>query len=163
MSRAHVWGQLTQLLQSEGKAYGHLLDLLKEEWSALRTLNYQEVVEVARQKEDVLTEIANIEKERAICVLRLRQDAGQEPSLQWLAASTLPQAVSAKHALTELVAIGRQVKELSNNNSGLINRGIHVVREAMNAVQEGLGLKPVYSETGELTCPTVATSLNIQG
>ena len=163
MSQAYVWAQLTQLLQAEGKAYGQLLDLLKEEWSALRTLNYQEVVEVARQKEDVLTRIANIEKERAICALRLRQDAEHDSFLQWLVTSTHSQSLPAKHALTELVAIGQQVKELSNKNSGLINRGMYVVQEAMNVVQEGLGLKPVYGETGQLTCPTVATSLNIQG
>lgn len=163
MSRENLWNQLSHLLQNECSAYEQLLELLNDEWAVLRTLQYQRLVQIAGQKEEILASITNLERDRVVCGKGLYDDGSEGDSLKWLAESTHPHALPAKRALKKLVAIGSQVKQLSNRNSGLLSRGLHVVREAMTVVQEGLGLVPVYGESGQLSSPSVATSLNIQG
>lgn len=163
MTHEHHWQRLSQLLQDECRAYGNLLALLKEEWSVLRKLHYQRLVHIADQKETLLASITNLENDRVTCGKVLNGNREQDASLKWLVQSTLPHALPAKRALKELMSIGAEVKQLSDRNSGLLNRGIHVVREAMKVVQEGLGLQPVYGKSGQMSTPSVPTSLNVEG
>ena len=163
MTQEHLWEQLTQLLQAECAAYGQLLDILGEEWSVLRTVNYHGLLEMSGRKEHILAHITQIEHDRATCIRELHRDAGQGESLQWLSKSTLPHARPAQRIFKELKAIGLEVKQLSDRNAGLIGRGLHVVREALNVVQEGFGMQSVYEISGRLTVPTIATSLNLEG
>ncbi len=163
MTHEHHWQQLSQLLREECQAYGKLLELLKEEWTVLRTLNYQRLVHIADQKETLLASITKLENDRVACGRVLSGNRVQDVSLKWLLQSKLPLALPAKHVLSELMSIGAEVKEFSDRNSGLLSRGIHVVREAMKVVQEGLGLQPVYGKSGQMSTPSVPTSLNVQG
>ncbi|MGB0908742.1 MAG: flagellar export chaperone FlgN [Nitrospirales bacterium] len=163
MTGKDPWSQLSLLLQQECRVYEQLLELLNDEWTVLRTLQYQRLVQIASQKEEILASITNLERDRVICGKGLHKDGSQGKSLKWLVESTHPHAIPAKQALRKLMSIGSQVEQLSNRNSGLLSRGLHVVREAMMVVQEGLGLVPVYGESGQLSSPSVATSLNLQG
>ncbi len=163
MASTSLWKQLYQLLQDECIAYEQLGQLLHEEWSALRKSNYQECVDIARRKEDVLTHIQRVEKERVACVRALSEGLSQEISLDWVLKCSLPESVPAKHTLKQLISVGQRVKQLSENNAGLISRGLHVVREAMNVVHGGLGFQPMYGESGSLKFPSVSTSLNVEG
>ncbi len=163
MIQEQRWKQLSHLLQEECRAYGILLSLLKKEWSVLRTLNYQELLKIAAQKEEILLSITDLERDRIACGHVLDRQESEGQSLQWLAESTRPQARPAQRVLKELHAIGSQVKRLSDRNAELLNRGLHVVRGAMMVVQEGLGLQPVYGESGQLSTPSMATSLNVEG
>ena len=51
MAPGLLWKQLDQLLQDECAAYEKLSKLLDQEWTALRTLDYQECVDITRRKE----------------------------------------------------------------------------------------------------------------
>ncbi|WP_447968312.1 flagellar protein FlgN [Nitrospira sp. M1] len=163
MSSASLWEKLRHLFHDEYLAYEHLTELLHEEWTVLRQLDYLQLLDVTRRKEVVMIRIRSIEEERVACVKTLQQSTPQEEPLAWVAQSTVPEAAPAKRALTQLVSIGQQVQALSNQNSGLINRGLQVVREAMSLVHEGVGVKPLYGESGCLTFAAASTSLNVEG
>ena len=157
------WEQLCHLFQNECVAYQHLMELLHEEWSVLRQLDYPQLVDVTHRKEVVLSRIRTIEEERVACIRALPQVTSQSELLEWVAQATVPEAARAKGVLTQLISIGKQVKVLSARNTRLINRGLQVVRDAMSVVHEGLGVKPLYGESGCLTYATGATSLNVEG
>ncbi|GJL53203.1 MAG: hypothetical protein NPIRA02_03350 [Nitrospirales bacterium] len=164
MSSTSLWEQLHDLFEEECIAYEQLTELLHEEWTVLRQLDYLHVLDVTRRKEVVMIRIRSIEEERATCLEALRTSLPQEDtSFAWVAESTMPEAVPAQRALTKLVTIGRQVKALSAQNAGLINRGLQVVRDAMSVVHEGVGVKPLYGESGCLTFASASTSLNVEG
>ena len=107
--------------------------------------------------------IERVEQKRMACMKALHEGSSQEISLEWVLKSSLPESAPAKHTLKTLMSVGHKVKQLSKKNAGLISRGLHVVREAMNVVHEGLGFQPMYGESGNLTFPTASTSLNVEG
>ena len=163
MKKVSQWTRLTQLIQAESEAYGQLLNLLIEEEKVLRRVHYQGVLDVTQQKENVLTCIRKIEKDRVACGEQLCEEAHVPSFFQWLVSETSQHAQPAKRAWQELIKIGRQVKQYSDRNSGLIDRGLHVVREAMHVVQESLGNHPLYGENGGLSFSSTSTSLHVRG
>lgn len=163
MASTGGWERLCLLLQDECLAYEHLLELLREEWSVLRKLEYLELLDVSRRKEVVLNGIRSVEAERSECVRILQQSMSHEEPLSWVEQCPVSEAAPAKQVLSQLVALGQQVKALSAQNSGLISRGMHVVQEALQVVHDGLGVKPLYGESGCLTFSSGVTSLNVKG
>ncbi|GJL62212.1 MAG: hypothetical protein NPIRA04_08660 [Nitrospirales bacterium] len=163
MTATSGWERLRLLFQDECLAYEHLTELLHEERSVLRQSDYLALLDVSRRKEVVLIRIRSIEEERVDCVKMLQPATAPEEPLAWVAQSTSPEAGPAKDVLKQLVAVGQQVKKLSEQNTGLISRGLQIVRDAMHIVQEGLGAKPLYGESGCLTFSSATTSLNVEG
>jgi len=163
MASTSGWERLRLLFQDECLAYEHLTELLHEERSVLCQSDYLALLDVSRRKEVVLIRIRSIEEERVACVKKLQQTTVFEEPLAWVAQSTSPEAAPAQQALRQLVAVGQQVKALSEQNTGLISRGLQIVRDAMHVVHEGLGVKPLYGESGCLMFSSATTSLNVEG
>jgi len=163
MASTSRWEQLRHLFHDEYLAYEQLSELLREEWSVLRKFNYLELLDVSRRKEVILIRIRSLEEERLECIKTLQQATVFEEPLAWVAQSTSLEAAPAREVLAQLVVVGQQVKDLSDLNTGLISRGLQVVRDAMHVVHEGLGIKPLYGESGCLTFSSASTSLNVEG
>ena len=163
MSHMRLWEQLGSALQNERDAYRQLFALLSEELPAIKKMNPHSLADLNQQKESILQLIAQCEQERSALLRKMADPSFQGNLLGWLWNSTSPQAALVKPVLRELVFIGKQVKTIGENNSGLTVRALHVVREAIGMIHSGLGSQPVYGESGQLRFPSMATSLNLQG
>ena len=163
MSQRRLWEQLRSALQKERDAYHQLFALLSEELPALKTMNPHGLADLNHKKESTLHVITQCEQERSALLSQLADPSFKGNLLEWLWESSLPQAALVKPMLQELVSIGKQVKQIGQNNSGLTVRALHAVREAIGMIHSGLGSQPVYGESGQLRFPSMATSLNLQG
>ena len=163
MSQTGLWGQLGLALQKERDAYQQLFTLLAEELSALKNMNHLSLADLNHHKESTLQIISQCEHERSALLRKLVDPSFKGNLLEWLWESSAPQAAVVKPMLRDLVTIGKQVKQIGENNSGLTVRALHVVREAIGMIHRGLGSQPVYGESGQLKFPSMTTSLNLQG
>ena len=164
MKKAELpWVDLQKLFQEECTAYHRLAELLEEEWTVLKQLDPARLHDVSDRKEEILKQIEGLESARTRCVRQFHPIDDHEQSLDWVVNSKLPESRPVQRILRQLVSIGKRVKQLSNQNSRLISRGLHIAREAMQVVHDGLGHQPMYGETGSLKFPASPTSLNVTG
>ena len=163
MSQIRLWEQLRSALQKERDAYHQLFALLSEEFPAIKNMNPHGLADLNHQKESTLQIISQCEQERSALLSKLVDPSFKGNLLEWLWHSSAPQAAVVKPMLRDLVSIGKQVKKIGENNSGLTVRALHVVREAIGMIHSGLGSQPVYGESGQLRFPSMATTLNLQG
>ena len=163
MSQIRLWEQLRSALQKERDAYHQLFALLSDELPALKKMNHLSLADLNLQKESTLQIISKCEQERSALLRKLADPSFKGNLLEWLWNSSTSQAAVVKPVLRELVSIGKQVKKIGENNSGLTVRALHAVREAIGLIHSGRGSQPVYGETGQLRFPSMATSLNLQG
>ncbi|MCA9472470.1 MAG: flagellar protein FlgN [Nitrospirales bacterium] len=163
MNTEKPWGELQRLFQEECAAYRRLADVLEEEWTLLKRLDHARLHDISDRKEDILKHIEGLERSRTHCVQLLHPIDSSKQSLEWVVHTQVPESIPVKRILRQLISIGKRVKQLSDQNSRLISRGLHIVREAMQVVHEGLGYQPMYGETGGLRFPGRPTSLDIKG
>ena len=127
-------------------------------------VNRDQLREITQQKEQILSSIRQLEQARLSRLNDLIGDQALDALTDWLRRHQVPESKKVQAALNRLVSISElKVKQQSEKNATLIFRGLYVVREALSLMYTGLGTQPVYGDSGQLTFPSVATSLNFKG
>ena len=163
MNQPSSWEALIHTLRSERDAYHDLSVLLIEEHPLLRSMDHQRLLEVNSRKEAVLDSIRHLEQERTARLKEFPGSRSLDDFAEWLASTKFSQVEEVQAALNELVNIAKRVKQQSEENAGLTFRALYIVREALGLIYSGLGTQPVYGDSGQLTFPSVATSMNLKG
>ncbi len=146
--------KLVSNLDSMIKQYRLLLECVRNEKELLIKSNIEELNQSNALKEQILTDIKNLEATRIICAVELAQILGansQEPRLVELAqkiGGAEGDQLRAVHSTLELIT--KRVVEVNKDNSVYAESALGSIGSAMNNIKESLMGRKTYQKKGNV-------------
>jgi len=161
VSLKHVLSEIQSILQREGKVYEALRVLLLRENQLLIETNISEMPKVSGQKEFLLRQASELEKQRRVQMLFLAREMKMDEKavklkdlIAWVKANResdeFKEVLSLEAFRTSLEKLVSEVIEMNRRNQLLTRSALRSVEGALKSLAEYLGENVTYKKKGKL-------------